>query len=57
MTGMLAGLLVMLYVRLGTNIAWTWYVLIGTSATFLTAVLVSLLVPESEMKGMESRNA
>jgi SSS family transporter len=57
MTGMLAGLLVMLYVRLGTNIAWTWYVLIGTSATFLTAVLVSLLVSESEMKEMESRNA
>jgi hypothetical protein len=31
----------MLYVRLGTNIAWTWYVLIGTSVTFLAALAAS----------------
>ena len=32
--GMLAGFASMLYVKLGTHIAWTWYVLIGTSVTF-----------------------
>ena len=44
--GMAASLAVMLYVRFGTNIAWTWYVLIGTSVTFLTALCVSYLIPQ-----------
>ncbi len=39
MTGMLAGLLSMIYVRFGTSIAWTWHVLIGTAATFLVGWL------------------
>jgi solute:Na+ symporter, SSS family len=34
MIGMLAGLLVTLYVRFFTNIAWTWYLLLGTAVTF-----------------------
>ncbi len=41
MTGMLAGLTVMLFVKLGTNIAWTWYVLIGTLTTFLGGLAAS----------------
>lgn len=45
-TGMAAGLAVMLYVKLGTNIAWTWYVLIGTSITFLTGYVASFLWKE-----------
>ena len=44
--GMAASLAVMLYVRFGTNIAWTWYVLIGTSVTFITALCVSYLIPQ-----------
>lgn len=32
--GMAAGLALMLYVRFFTQIAWTWYVLIGTVVTF-----------------------
>lgn len=40
-SGMLAGLAVMLYVRFFTSIAWTWYVLIGTAATFFTGRLLS----------------
>jgi len=48
MTGMLTGLLVMLYVRLGTSIAWTWYVSIGTTATFVTAYVMSMLAPEEK---------
>jgi solute:Na+ symporter, SSS family len=46
MCGMLAGLAVMLYVRFATPIAFTWYVLIGTSMTFATGIVVSYLVNE-----------
>ncbi|MBM3744832.1 MAG: sodium/solute symporter [Acidobacteria bacterium] len=46
--GMMAGFLVMIYVaaihrQYFTPIAWTWYVLIGTSVTFLTGCAFSLL--------------
>jgi SSS family transporter len=47
MCGMCAGLAVMLYVRLATPIAFTWYVLIGTAATFLTGVAASWAVRET----------
>ena len=46
MCGMVAGLAVMLYVRFATPIAFTWYVLIGTSMTFITGLIVSLFVKE-----------
>ena len=46
MCGMSVGLALLLYVRFATPIAFTWYVMIGASATFLTAVLVSLFVKE-----------
>jgi Na+/proline symporter len=39
--GMLAGLAAMLYVRFRTPIAFTWYVLIGTSVTFLAGLTAS----------------
>ena len=39
---MLAGLAVMTWVRFGTSIAWTWYVLIGTSITFAVGYAASL---------------
>jgi SSS family transporter len=41
-----AGLAVMLYVRFATPIAFTWYVVIGTLATFVTGLVVSLFVKE-----------
>ena len=47
MTGMLAGLLTMLAVRFATNIAFTWYVLIGTAATFLAGWITSRLLGDS----------
>ena len=47
MCGMIAGLALMLYVRFATPIAFTWYVLIGTSMTFATGLLASLLVKEN----------
>jgi Na+/proline symporter len=43
MCAMVAGLAVMLYVRFATPIAWTWYVLIGTSATFVTGLAASVV--------------
>ena len=50
MAGMLAGLITMLCVRFFTTIAFTWYVLIGTAATFAVGCVVSWIVPESSGK-------
>ena len=43
LAGMFAGLLAILCVWRLTNVAFTWYVLIGCSVTFLIGSLVSLL--------------
>jgi SSS family transporter len=40
--GMLAGLVAIIYVRFETTIAFTWYVLIGSSATFAVGFLAAL---------------
>src|SRR5215469_10800139 len=40
--GVAAGLAAILYVRFATPIAWTWYVLIGTVATFGVGVVAHL---------------
>jgi Na+/proline symporter len=50
MAGMLAGLLTNLYVKFGTTIAWTWYVLIGAAVTVATAVLLSLFLNEERVR-------
>jgi Na+/proline symporter len=44
--GMAWGLAAMLYVRFETSIAFTWYVLIGTSVTFLAGLAGSFLWKE-----------
>jgi len=53
MAGVVVGLATILYVRFYTPIAWTWYVLIGTLATFTAALVASLferpLPPEEVM--------
>jgi SSS family transporter len=43
--GMLASILVMIYIRFWTPIAWTWYVLIGSAITFLVAWLAGFAFP------------
>ena len=48
MVGMAMGIVVNLYVKFGTPIAWTWYVLIGTSVTAGVALLASLVMNERE---------
>jgi len=45
--GMAAGLALMLYVKFQTPIAFTWYVLIGTSATFLAGLAASFVWRET----------
>ncbi|HEX8986133.1 MAG TPA: sodium:solute symporter [Bryobacteraceae bacterium] len=44
--GMVAGVALVVFVRLDTHIAWTWYVAIGTLMTFITALAVSLFLKE-----------
>jgi Na+/proline symporter len=46
MLGMAAGLVLMLYVKFQTPIAFTWYVPIGTSATFLAGLAASFVWKE-----------
>jgi hypothetical protein len=46
MCGMTASLILMLYIRFWTPIAFTWYVLIGTAATCVVGLLVSLFLKE-----------
>lgn len=48
MIGMSAGLLVMIYVKFFTPIAWTWHVLIGTSVTFFVGLIAGLVTPAQE---------
>jgi len=59
LVGMIAGLATIVYVRFATPVAWTWYVLTGTAATFLAGSLASLLdkapQPSSEPAGPEAR--
>ncbi len=51
LAGMFAGLALMLYVWWRTPLAWPWYVLVGTVATFLVGSVASLLSksPANEM--------
>ncbi len=51
LAGMIAGLVVMLYVKFATPLAWTWYVAVGTTATFLFGSLASLISPPSPSVG------
>jgi Na+/proline symporter len=46
--GMLASLLTMIYVKAGTSIAWTWYVVIGTAVTLSIALAASLFENRKE---------
>ncbi len=50
MVGMLAGLITNLYVKFGTSIAWTWYVLIGSAVTVLTALFISIFLKEERVQ-------
>jgi SSS family transporter len=49
MWGMAAGIAVNLYVKFATPIAWTWYVLIGTTVTVAVALAASLFYKPAEL--------
>ncbi len=48
MIAMIAGLALMIYIRFETRIAFTWYVVIGTAATFSTGYVMSLFLKEPQ---------
>jgi SSS family transporter len=50
MAGMTVGFCLMLYIKFYTPIAWTWYVLIGTSVTFAVAYALSFALPPQASK-------
>jgi SSS family transporter len=41
--GMISSVALMLYIKFGTTIAWTWYVLIGTTCAFLIGWIASFV--------------
>ncbi|MDQ6664741.1 MAG: sodium:solute symporter [Acidobacteriota bacterium] len=47
MAGVVAGLAAILYVKLETRIAFTWWVMIGSMVTFCVGYLCSFVVPSS----------
>jgi Na+/proline symporter len=47
MLGMACGFSIELYLWLGTHVAWTWWVMIGTSVTFFVGWTTSLLLGPS----------
>jgi Na+/proline symporter len=55
--GMAAGLIVMVCVRVFTHIQFTWYVLIGTTATFAVGCLASMVLPEAPKEENEPSTA
>jgi Na+/proline symporter len=42
--GVIAGLAAVVYLKFGTNVAWTWYVIVGSLTTFIVGSLVSPFV-------------
>jgi len=48
--GMLVSIVIMLYIRFWTPLAWTWYVLIGSVITFLVAWLISFAFAPSPVE-------
>ncbi|HSB74961.1 MAG TPA: sodium:solute symporter [Terriglobales bacterium] len=51
MLGMACGFAVELYIWLGTKVPWTWYVVIGTTVTFMIGYIASSLAPRSDLGG------
>ncbi len=50
MAGMVCGFALSLFLWLCTSVAFTWYVVLGSSATFAVGYLASLALPEQTLK-------
>jgi SSS family transporter len=46
--GMIASISLMLYILLGTKIAWTWYALIGSMTTLIVTFIATLVIRSSK---------
>jgi SSS family solute:Na+ symporter len=46
--GMIASIALMLYILLGTKIAWTWYALIGSMTTLVVTFIATLVIRSSK---------
>jgi Na+/proline symporter len=60
LTAMLVSMATMLYIYLGTTIAWTWYVFIGSAVTLAVAWLTSFAfasAPEARQEQLAPRGA
>ena len=44
LTGLVGGLALMTYIKFGTDLAWPWFVLVGSSATFLIGLATSFVL-------------
>ncbi len=53
LTGMSASILLMLYLKFFTPVAWTWYVLIGSLTTFAVAWLASFIFTAGKQANKE----
>ena len=42
LAGVIAGIAVMVFVWAGLNVSWQWYVLIGSTVTFIVGYMASL---------------
>jgi SSS family transporter len=52
--GMSASILLMIYIKFMTPLAWTWYVLIGSLTTVVVAWLASLVFNDSEISDFQA---
>lgn len=44
LAGLVGGLVLMTFIKFGTNLAWPWFVLVGSTATFLIGLLTSFVL-------------
>jgi SSS family solute:Na+ symporter len=52
--GMVMGFALEVYLWLGTHVPWTWWVMLGTTATFIVGWTVSILLTSPEATGAGS---
>jgi Na+/proline symporter len=52
--GMVMGFSLELYLWLGTHVPWTWWVMLGTTATFIVGWTVSILLTSPDATGAGS---
>ena len=53
LTGMTAGLIVVLFVAFGTKVAWPWYAVVGSSVTFAVGLACSKFIPREDAGSAE----